>query len=642
MLAHKMNGEMLRPDHGKPLRAVIPGQIGGRSVKWLKKIIVTSAPSDNWYHIYDNRVLPTMVDPEQSANEPKTWADERYAIYDLSTNSATVYPAHDEQISLAEDQGTYTVKGYAYGGGGRRVTRVELSLDKGRTWRLGHIEYPEDRYRETRQSLYGGRIDMSWRESCFCWCHWSLEMSVSEMSTADDLLVRAMDDSMNVQPKDLYWSVLGMMNNPWFRVVIHNEGEHLRFEHPTQPALQPGGWMERVKKAGGNLANGNWGEKLGNEEEEEVQATPTEVLMTKEGLTKEISIDEFRKHGNDTDPWFLVNGEVYSGTSFMKEHPGGAQSIVSSAGLDASDEFMAIHSETAKKMMPTYHIGSLSSSAQTAITNGTSNTDKSTEPSPTFLNSRQWNSAPLIAKKPVSADTIIMTFKLQHEQQTLGLPTGQHLMIRLPDLSSKSKEKIIRSYTPISDASRQGTMQVLVKLYLDTAANPGGKMSKALHALPIGGTADFKGPIGKFEYLGKGLCSVSGTQKRVKRFAMICAGSGITPIFQVFRAVMRDQEDKTACRVLNGNRMVEDILCREDLEALCKGNERRAEVVYTLTKPPYGWEGLVGRIDRELMGKHCVREEETLVLVCGPPALEKSVHAALTGLGWRDEQILFF
>jgi nitrate reductase (NAD(P)H) len=58
MLAHKMNGEPLRPDHGRPLRAVVPGQIGGRSVKWIKKLILTDAPSDNWYHIYDNRVLP--------------------------------------------------------------------------------------------------------------------------------------------------------------------------------------------------------------------------------------------------------------------------------------------------------------------------------------------------------------------------------------------------------------------------------------------------------------------------------------------------------------------------------------------------------------------------------------------------------
>jgi nitrate reductase (NAD(P)H) len=58
MLAYKINGEVLPPDHGKPIRAVIPGQIGGRSVKWLKKLIVTEKPSDNWYHIYDNRVLP--------------------------------------------------------------------------------------------------------------------------------------------------------------------------------------------------------------------------------------------------------------------------------------------------------------------------------------------------------------------------------------------------------------------------------------------------------------------------------------------------------------------------------------------------------------------------------------------------------
>lgn len=141
MLAYKMNGEMLRPDHGKPLRAVIPGQIDGRSVKWLKKIVVTAAPSDNWYHIYDNRVLPTMIDPAQSAKSPKTWEDERYAIYDLNVNSATAYPAHEEQICLVNGPEEYKVKGYAYAGGGRRITRVELSLVKGRTWRLAEIEY---------------------------------------------------------------------------------------------------------------------------------------------------------------------------------------------------------------------------------------------------------------------------------------------------------------------------------------------------------------------------------------------------------------------------------------------------------------------------------------------------------------------
>ncbi|KAL2046567.1 hypothetical protein ABVK25_011752 [Lepraria finkii] len=201
MLSYKMNGEMLRPDHGKPLRAVIPGQIGGRSVKWLKKLIVTATPSDNWYHIYDNRVLPTMVSPDESANKPKWWMDDRYAIYDLSTNSAIAYPAHEEQVCLVGGPEKYRAQGYAYGGGGRRVTRVELSLDKGRTWRLADIDYPEDRYRDAEQMLYGGRLDMSWRESCFCWCQWSLDFLVSELADAKDIVLRAMDESMNIQPK---------------------------------------------------------------------------------------------------------------------------------------------------------------------------------------------------------------------------------------------------------------------------------------------------------------------------------------------------------------------------------------------------------------------------------------------------------
>ena len=345
MLAHKMNGEALRPDHGKPLRAVIPGQIGARSVKWLKKLIITEGPSDNWYHIYDNRVLPTMVSPEESANNPKWWVDERYAIYELSPNSVTIYPAHEERVRLVDGPEKYRAKGYAYSGGGRRITRVEISLDKGRTWRLAEIEYPEDRYRDFDGELYGGKIDISWRETCFAWCFWSFDIPVLELASAKDLLVRAMDEAMNIQPRDMYWSVLGMMNNPWFRITITREGDFLSFEHPTQPALMPGGWMERTKKAGGNLTNGYWGEKIGGEEAESTTAeVPKEVPMTKQGVDRMITIDELRKHDGEEDPWFAVNGEVYDGSNFLKEHPGGAQSIISSAGMDGSDEFMAIRS----------------------------------------------------------------------------------------------------------------------------------------------------------------------------------------------------------------------------------------------------------------------------------------------------------
>lgn len=347
MLSYQMNGDMLRPDHGKPLRAVIPGQIGGRSVKWLKRLIVTEAPSDNWYHIYDNRVLPTMVSPEESAKDPKWWMDERYAIFDLSPNSAICYPAHDEKLPMSDDAKIYRTRGYAYSGGGRRITRVEISLNKGTSWRLADIDYPEDRYREVERDVFGGRLDMAWRETCFCWCQWSLDLTVAELKGAKDILVRAMDESMNMQPRDMYWNVLGMMNNPWFRVTISIEGEHLRFEHPTLPALKPGGWMERVKKAGGNLTNGYWGESIGEQDvAAPVGETVQEISMVKDGLKNTITIEDLRKHDNQDSPWFVVNGEVYDGTEFLKSHPGGATSILSAAGVDSSDEFMAIRAFT--------------------------------------------------------------------------------------------------------------------------------------------------------------------------------------------------------------------------------------------------------------------------------------------------------
>jgi len=294
-----------------------------------------------------------MVSPQMSDENHDWWKDERYAIYDLNANSAIAYPAHDERLAIATAQEYYTARGYAYGGGGRRITRVEISLDKGATWRLANIDYPEDRYREAReQDLFGGVLDMSWRESSFCWCFWDLKIKMDDLKSAKDIFVRCMDEGMNLQPRDMYWSVLGMMNNPWFRVVIHNEGGELRFEHPTQPALIQGGWMERIKKDGGNLTNGFWGEKTGAEDEIAAKPKVEEIKMTKDGISKIFDIDEVRKHDKAEAPWFVVNGEVYDGTAFLQGHPGGAQSIISAAGMDATDEFMAIRKSVRWKPWP--------------------------------------------------------------------------------------------------------------------------------------------------------------------------------------------------------------------------------------------------------------------------------------------------
>ncbi|KAK6852708.1 hypothetical protein PG990_010358 [Apiospora arundinis] len=650
LVAHKMNGEALHPDHGKPLRVVVPGQIGGRSVKWLKKIIVTAAPSDNWYHIYDNRVLPTMVDPEMSANLPETWKDERYAIYDLNTNSATCYPAHNEKVSTVGTAKSYNVRGYAYAGGGKRVTRVEITLDKGKTWSLANISYPEDEYRiaPDEENLYGGRLDMSWRESCFCWCFWDLAISIDSLTQADDIMVRAMDESMMVQPRDMYWSVLGMMNNPWFRVVIHKDAHDLRFEHPTQPALMPGGWMERVKKAGGNLSNGYWGETVHGEETTAVEQEPAiEICLVNKDIKRTITIEELRQHSGETEPWFVINGEVYDGTSYLEGHPGGATSIFGAAGQDASEEFLAIHSENAKAMLPQYHIGTLDDVSRKILSSGeveSADAAGNEEPRPIFLQSKVWTKAILSAKTRLSSDTKIFTFDLEQPSQAAGLPVGKHLMMRLRD--PVTREAIIRSYTPISEIDNRGKLHVLVKIYYDTPERKGGKMTQALDSIPIGHFVDFKGPTGRFEYLGRGVCSIGAAQRKVKRFIMICGGSGITPIFQVLRAVMKDAEDPTRCLVLGGNRTEEDILLRAEIDNLMTGNEHRFRLVHTLSRPEASWEGARGRIDAELLEKEvgsCTEpSDDDLVLICGPEAMERNVHGILNKMGWKDENLMFF
>lgn len=289
--------------------------------------------------------------------------------------------------------------------------------------------------------------------------------------------------------------------------------------------------------------------------------------------------------------------------------------------------------------MPSYHIGSLDEASRRVLSEGEIKAESS-EPRPTFLDSRNWTKAVLHGKEIVSWDTRIFTYRLEHDEQHLGLPTGQHLMMRLRD--PVTREAIIRSYTPISESTDKGFLRILIKVYHDTKERQGGKMTKAMDALPIGHSIDFKGPIGKFEYLGAGRCSINRAERPVKTFIMICGGSGITPIFQVLRAVMQDKDDPTRCIVLDGNRLLEDILCKTELDKFAMDNQQKCKLLYTLTQGPENWEGLRGRIAAPLLKEHALRTEDSLVLICGPEALEKAAHIALKELEWPDEDLLFF
>ena len=304
-------------------------------------------------------------------------------------------------------------------------------------------------------------------------------------------------------------------------------------------------------------------------------------------------------------------------------------------------------SENAKAMMSSYHIGTLDTPSNKSVEFEDASTDSgASTPRAFFLHPKKWHKARLARKTPISSDTKVFTFKLDHEAQGIGLPVGQHVLVRLRD--PVTREAIIRAYTPLSDSTTErGKLDLLIKVYRPTkdGAHKGGIMTQALDSIPLWHWVEFKGPVGKFEYLGRGRCMVGGKERRVRRFIMVCAGSGVTPIFTVLRAMMQDPDDTTHCFVLDGNRKEEDILCREEMDAFADGKGDRCRLVHTLSRPEDGWTGAKGRMDRKLFEREIGapgKERNELVMVCGPKTLEKSVQETLARMGWKDDDMLFF
>lgn len=244
LIAYQANGEVLQPDHGYPVRLVIPGYIGGRMIKWLKHINVIDNETKNHYHYHDNRILPPHITAEESLSG-KWWYKPEYIFNELNINSAISKPDHDETLVIAQNiEKQYTVNGYAYTGGGRKICRVEVSYDKGTHWHLAEVE------RKEKPNTYG----MYW-----CWVWWQFHIPVSDLISTKEIWCRAWDESNNAQPDNPTWNLMGMGNNQCFRVKVHLDRNKqnqavFRFEHPTQPGQQTGGWM--TKQAGKPISAG--------------------------------------------------------------------------------------------------------------------------------------------------------------------------------------------------------------------------------------------------------------------------------------------------------------------------------------------------------------------------------------------------
>lgn len=178
-----MNGKPLTPDHGFPVRTVVPGYIGARSVKWLGKIVVSDRPSPNHY-------LATAYKIVERA-DPIEWA-EKAPIYRYAINSVICSPAPG-----FEGSGMQPVSGYSLANGddGRTIAKVEVSADGGRNW-------------------IAAKLDGNSKP--FCWRLWVAVVPIN--AATNSIMVRATDSAGKVQPQNVDWNKKGYLFNAWHTV----------------------------------------------------------------------------------------------------------------------------------------------------------------------------------------------------------------------------------------------------------------------------------------------------------------------------------------------------------------------------------------------------------------------------------------
>jgi cytochrome-b5 reductase len=247
----------------------------------------------------------------------------------------------------------------------------------------------------------------------------------------------------------------------------------------------------------------------------------------------------------------------------------------------------------------------------------------------------------LIKKEEVSWDTRKFTFALPSSQHILGLPIGQHVFISANmgnPRSGKDKKYVARAYTPTSNDDTKGIVELVIKVYFKETVDrfpDGGWMSQCMNDLPIGGTLDFRGPVGKLKYLGNGVFDIKGKKRTYKKIGMVAGGTGITPMYQIIKYALSHNEP-LEFGLLFANKSQKDILLRDELDAFA--SDPRVKIAYTIDNKEAGWTGFTGFVDDEMITKTLPAPgSDTLALTCGPPVMvEKVVQPAYGRLGYEN------
>ena len=172
-------------------------------------------------------------------------------------------------------------------------------------------------------------------------------------------------------------------------------------------------------------------------------------------------------------------------------------------------------------------------------------------------------------------------------------------------------------------------------------------MSEHIHSMKPGQLLSFKGPIPKYPW---------STNKH-NHITLIAGGTGITPMYQLMRAIFNNPSDNTKVSLVFGNLTEEDILLKKEFEDLENKFPNRFRAFYTLDNAPESWPYGKGYITEELLKTILPgpKEDNIKVFVCGPPGLYKAIsgpkkspaeqgelEGILAKLGYSKDQVYKF
>lgn len=186
LLAYELNGTPLPPQHGFPLRLIVPGWYGMTHVKWLKSITILEKP----FWGYQQNVFYRIA---QNDDDPGVQLSRMYPRSLMAPPGIPIFETRERLLP----PGSITLRGRAWSGSGP-IVHVEVSLDGGATWADAILGTPQG--------------DHAWRSWSFAW---------DAPEGRYEMLSRATDESGSTQPIEPTWNVKGVANNACQRVVVH-------------------------------------------------------------------------------------------------------------------------------------------------------------------------------------------------------------------------------------------------------------------------------------------------------------------------------------------------------------------------------------------------------------------------------------